>query len=71
LIQPKAAKRDIDKIERAVQFLENSYKGGNSQKDYYKKKYDLAFFNLIILRRTAGFVSIADGFKKRLEKVKY
>ncbi|WP_163373420.1 reverse transcriptase family protein, partial [Enterobacter hormaechei] len=41
LIQPKAAKRDIDKIERAVQFLENSYKGGNSQKDYYKKKYDL------------------------------
>lgn len=71
LIQPKAAKRDIDKIERAVQFLENSYKGGNSQKVYYKKKYDLAFFNLIILRRTAGFVSIADGFKKRLEKVKY
>ncbi|WP_410736815.1 reverse transcriptase family protein [Citrobacter freundii] len=71
LIQPKAAKRDIDKVERAVSFLENSYKGGNSQKEYYKKKYDLAFFNLIILRRTPGFISIAEGFKNRLLKVKY
>ncbi|MDU7376989.1 MAG: reverse transcriptase family protein [Enterobacteriaceae bacterium] len=71
LIQPKAAKRDIDKIERAVCFLENSYKGGNFKKDYYKKKYDLTFFNLIILRRTPAFVSIAEGFKKRLQNIKY
>jgi len=71
LIQPKAAKKDIEKIERAIQFLENSYKGGNSKKDYYKKKYDLTLFNLIILRRTAAFNIIADDFKDRLDKVKY
>lgn len=70
-IQPKAAKRDINKVERAIRFLETSYNGGNSNKEYYKKKYDLTIFNLIILRRTPGFVSIADGFKERLSKVKY
>lgn len=71
LIQPKAAKRDLSKIERAICFLENSYLGGNSKKNYYKKKYDLALFNLIILRRTAAYISFADGFKARLSKIKY
>lgn len=70
-IQPKAAKRDIVKIDRAIKFLENSYKGGNSKKDYYKKKYDLTLYNLIILRRTPGFLLIEKGFRDRLQKVKY
>lgn len=70
-IQPKAAKRDIIKIDRAINFLENSYKGGNSNKEYYKKKYDLTLYNLIILRRTPGFLLIEKAFKDRLLKVKY
>ncbi|MDR7941502.1 reverse transcriptase domain-containing protein [Enterobacter soli] len=70
-IQPKAAKRDIVKIDRAIKFLENSYKGGNSNKEYYKKKYDLTLYNLIILRRTPGFLLIEKAFKDRLLKVKY
>lgn len=37
LIQPKAAKRDLSKIERAICFLENSYLGGNSKNIIIKR----------------------------------
>lgn len=70
-ILPKAAKRDLDKLERAVKFLESSFSLGNSQKMYYKKKYDLTMYGLIILRRTPSYSVIEQDLRDRLIRVKY
>lgn len=70
-ILPKAAKRDIDKLKRAVSYLESSFASGNSGKFYYKKKYDLTIHGLIILRRTPAFSSIEASLRQRLSLVKY
>ncbi|MBU9827042.1 RNA-directed DNA polymerase [Rahnella sp. L151-1A] len=70
-ILPKAAKRDIDKLKRAVSYLESSFASVNSGKFYYKKKYDLTIHGLIILRRTPAFSSIEASLRQRLSLVKY
>ncbi len=70
-ILPKAAKRDLNKLERAVKFLESSFALGNSQKIFYKKKYDLTMYGLIILRRTPSYSVFEQGFRDRLIRVKY
>ncbi|MFP7605444.1 reverse transcriptase family protein [Serratia quinivorans] len=70
-ILPKAAKRDVIKLKKAVNFLESSHKLGNSQKPYYKRKYDLAVYGLILLKRTPTYSVIADDLKDRLVKVSY
>ncbi|HHQ6579378.1 TPA: reverse transcriptase family protein [Serratia fonticola] len=70
-ILPKAAKRDVVKLQKAVRFLESSHALGNSKKFYYKRKYDLAMYGLILLRRTTSYAVIADDLKKRLMKVIY
>lgn len=70
-IRPKASKRDLDKLTRAMSFLETSYKLGNSQKAYYKKKYDLTMYGLIILKQTPSYALMEVEFRERLLKVKY
>ncbi|MEQ6968394.1 reverse transcriptase family protein [Pectobacterium polaris] len=70
-IPPKASKKDLIKLEKAVKFLEASFKLGNYQKFYYKKKYDLTMYGLIILKRTPSYSVTENSLRDRLMKVKY
>ncbi|MBQ0533300.1 RNA-directed DNA polymerase [Providencia huaxiensis] len=70
-ILPKASKKDIKEITRSINFLESSYALGNSNKAYYKKKYDLTIYRLIILKRTPSYHEMEAEFRNRLLNIKY
>ncbi|WP_244916320.1 hypothetical protein [Yersinia kristensenii] len=69
-IKPMPSPRDITIVESAVTSLETSCSKGNGNKHWYKRKYNLTLYKLIILTRSKVFDRIVDTFKERLKKVK-
>lgn len=69
-IKPMPSPRDIAIVEAAVSGLESSCSKGNDNKHWYKRKYNLTLYKLIILTRSKAFDGIVDVFKERLKKVR-
>ncbi|WP_071889404.1 reverse transcriptase family protein [Serratia rubidaea] len=69
-IKPMPSPRDIRIVEAAINSIEASFSKGNSDKHWYKRKYNLTIYKLIILTRSKKFNAVVDAFKERLKKVK-
>jgi RNA-directed DNA polymerase len=68
-IKPMPSLRDSKIIDAAINSLELSYSKGNSNKHWYKRKYDLTLYKLIILTRSQSFDKTVSLFRARLKKV--
>ena len=69
-IKPLPSLRDIKIVESAVTSLESSCLIGNGNKHWYKRKYNLTLYKLIILTRSKAFDGVVNAFKERLKKVR-
>lgn len=69
-IQPLPSLRDVKVASAALTSLEISFNKGNNHKHWYKRKYNLAIYKLIILSRVESFHRIVGEFKQRLNLVK-
>lgn len=69
-IKPMPSKRDVAVIDAAIKSLELSYSKGNQNKHWYKRKYDLTRYKMIILTRSESFKEKLECFKSRLASLK-
>ncbi|EKI0251059.1 RNA-directed DNA polymerase [Enterobacter asburiae] len=69
-IKPMPSKRDIAVVEAAVNSLEISCSKGNNNKHWYKRKFNLTLYKIIILTRSDAFDEIVKVFRSRLKKVR-
>lgn len=69
-IIPLPSLRDVKIASAAIASLEISFNKGNHQKHWYERKYNLAFYKLIILARSKEFQSLVIDFRTRLNLVK-
>ncbi|WP_422527210.1 reverse transcriptase family protein [Serratia fonticola] len=69
-IKPMPSIRDVSIVDAAIISLEQSYSKGNCSKHWYKRKFNLTIYKLIVLTRSESFEQKVKLFRERLKKVK-
>ncbi|MBH2526784.1 RNA-directed DNA polymerase [Serratia marcescens] len=69
-IKPKASQADLQSVHALVSKLEKMYVKPDCNEYEFKRKYNLAVFKLIVIKRTKSYEPFYKWMRARLEKIK-
>lgn len=69
-IKPMPSLRDVKMAKATVKSLEVSHAKGNNNKYWFKRKYDLARYKIVIINRTKEFELLVAELRERMKNVK-